>query len=83
MELDDRAYRNIERMFFDAIQRANLCIQHYRSTGHPADRIDAIQAIGEASGIRNIIRQATSDFAEVAQAMYDLDQQYDSLKYRE
>lgn len=81
LELDDKAFRAIERQFFRAADRAEACVAHYRRTGKAEDRIEALFAIGEASGLRNVIRLATREFATVANTMSALMIEYDYLKY--
>lgn len=80
--IDDQALSFIVRRFSQASERAHLCVAHYDTTGKDSDRCAALFAIGEASGIRNLLLQVMRKLpTEVAADMHSLDQEITRLTY--
>lgn len=80
-EIEDR-YTSKLRVHFELAElRAYACIEHLKKSGHDADRVAAVFAIGEASGIRNFMRQRSRDIADVAERMHALELYLDQIKY--
>lgn len=75
IEMNDQTLGFVVRQFTRASDRAHMCVAHFHTTNKDEDRCSALLAVGEASGLRNLLRHLMKDLpTEVAANMYDLDQ---------
>ncbi len=82
IEMNDQTLGFVLRQFGRACGRAQLCVAHYDETKKDSDRSEALFAIGEASGIRNLLRHLTRDLpTHAAEAISHLDQEVTRLKF--
>lgn len=84
VEWNDETLRFTLRQFARASERAHLCVAHFDTTKKDYDRCAALLAIGEASGLRNLMRHMMRDLpAEVCTDMYSLDLEANRLTHAE
>lgn len=80
IEWNDETLRFVLRHFARASECAHLCVAHFDTTKKDYDRCAALMALGEASGLRSLMRQMMRELpSEVATSMYSLDQEVSRL----